>query len=47
MPPAAQRVLAELQASSTPMAFHRIDELLVAELGAPGRANPRVRCVTY
>jgi predicted unusual protein kinase regulating ubiquinone biosynthesis (AarF/ABC1/UbiB family) len=38
MPPAAQRVLAELQASSTPMAFHRIDEMLAAELGAPGRA---------
>jgi predicted unusual protein kinase regulating ubiquinone biosynthesis (AarF/ABC1/UbiB family) len=38
MPPAAQRVLAELQASSTPMAFHRIDAMLAAELGAPGRA---------
>ncbi|TMQ05314.1 MAG: AarF/ABC1/UbiB kinase family protein [Deltaproteobacteria bacterium] len=37
MPPAAQQVLAELQASSTPMAYHRIDEMLVAELGAPGR----------
>jgi predicted unusual protein kinase regulating ubiquinone biosynthesis (AarF/ABC1/UbiB family) len=36
MPPAAQQVLAELQASSTPMAFHRIDEVLIAELGAPG-----------
>jgi predicted unusual protein kinase regulating ubiquinone biosynthesis (AarF/ABC1/UbiB family) len=37
LPPGAQRVLAELQASSTPMAFHRIDEQLVAELGAPAR----------
>jgi predicted unusual protein kinase regulating ubiquinone biosynthesis (AarF/ABC1/UbiB family) len=35
LPPAAQQVLAELQAQSTPMAFHRIDEVLRAELGAP------------
>ena len=38
LPPAAQQVLAELQAQSTPMTFARIDEVLVAELGAPGRA---------
>ncbi|HUJ59520.1 MAG TPA: AarF/ABC1/UbiB kinase family protein [Kofleriaceae bacterium] len=38
LPPAAQQVLAELQASSTPMTFARIDEQLAAELGAPGRA---------
>jgi len=36
LPPAAQDVLAELQAKSTPMAFDRIDEVLVAELGASG-----------
>jgi predicted unusual protein kinase regulating ubiquinone biosynthesis (AarF/ABC1/UbiB family) len=35
LPPAAQEVLAELQAQSTPMAFHRIAEVLAAELGAP------------
>jgi len=38
LPPAAQHVLAELQAQSTPMTFARIDEVLVEELGAPGRA---------
>ncbi len=38
LPPAAQQVLAELQAQSTPMAFHRIDEVLQAELGARGGA---------
>jgi predicted unusual protein kinase regulating ubiquinone biosynthesis (AarF/ABC1/UbiB family) len=37
LPPAAQEVLASLQASSTPMSFARIDEVLVAELGKPGR----------
>ncbi|MFN0251562.1 MAG: ABC1 kinase family protein [Kofleriaceae bacterium] len=37
LPPAAQEVLAELQASSTPMSFARIDEVLVAELGNRGR----------
>jgi len=35
LPPAAQEVLAELQAQSTPMAFHRIAGVLEAELGAP------------
>ncbi len=35
LPPAAQQVLSELQAQSTPMAFHKIDEVLRAELGAP------------
>lgn len=35
LPPAAQEVLAELQARSTPMAFHRISEVLATELGAP------------
>jgi predicted unusual protein kinase regulating ubiquinone biosynthesis (AarF/ABC1/UbiB family) len=38
LPPAAQEVLAELQAQSTPMAFHRIDEVLKAELGGSGNA---------
>jgi len=38
LPPAAQEVLAELQAHSTPMAYHRIDEVLVSELGARGAA---------
>lgn len=38
MPPAAQRVLAELQASSTPMAFDRIDGVIAAELGGPAGA---------
>lgn len=38
MPPAAQRVLTELQVSAPPMALHQIDEMLAAELGAPGRA---------
>lgn len=37
LPPAAQEVLAELQASSTPMTFARIDEVLERELGKPGR----------
>jgi predicted unusual protein kinase regulating ubiquinone biosynthesis (AarF/ABC1/UbiB family) len=37
LPPAAREVLAELQSYSTPMAFARIDQLLEAELGAPGR----------
>lgn len=36
LPPAAQEVLAELQAQSTPMAFRKIDEVLCAELGAGG-----------
>jgi predicted unusual protein kinase regulating ubiquinone biosynthesis (AarF/ABC1/UbiB family) len=36
LPPAAQQVLAELQAQSTPMAYHRIDEVLRGELGASG-----------
>jgi len=36
LPPAAQEVLAELQAQSTPMTFARIDDVLAAELG--GRA---------
>lgn len=35
LPPAAQQVLAELQAHSTPMAWSRIAEVLSAELGAP------------
>lgn len=35
LPPAAQEVLAELQAQSTPMAFSRIEEVLASELGAP------------
>jgi predicted unusual protein kinase regulating ubiquinone biosynthesis (AarF/ABC1/UbiB family) len=35
LPPAAQEVLAELQAQSTPMAYARIAEVLRAELGAP------------
>jgi predicted unusual protein kinase regulating ubiquinone biosynthesis (AarF/ABC1/UbiB family) len=35
MPPAAQQVLAELQAQSTPMAFTRVGEVIVADLGAP------------
>jgi len=38
LPPAAQEVLSELQAQSTPMAYHRIDEVLKAELGAGGAA---------
>jgi predicted unusual protein kinase regulating ubiquinone biosynthesis (AarF/ABC1/UbiB family) len=33
LPPAAQQVLAELQAQSTPMAFPRIQDVLEAELG--------------
>ena len=36
LPPAARAVLADLQAHSTPMTFARIDEVLAAELGAPG-----------
>ena len=35
LPPAAQEVLAELQAQSTPMAFHRIEAVLRGELGRP------------
>jgi predicted unusual protein kinase regulating ubiquinone biosynthesis (AarF/ABC1/UbiB family) len=35
LPPAAQQVLAELQARSTPMAFSRIAPVIEAELGAP------------
>jgi predicted unusual protein kinase regulating ubiquinone biosynthesis (AarF/ABC1/UbiB family) len=35
LPPAAQQVLAELQAHSTPMAWSRIDDVLRSELGAP------------
>jgi predicted unusual protein kinase regulating ubiquinone biosynthesis (AarF/ABC1/UbiB family) len=38
LPPAAQEVLAELQAQSTPMAPRRIDEVLAAELGGTGAA---------
>ena len=34
LPPAAQQVLAELQAQSTPMAWGKIQEVLCAELGA-------------
>ncbi len=34
LPPAAQQVLSELQAKSTPMAWARIEELLRSELGA-------------
>ncbi len=37
LPPAAQQVLAELQASSTPMSFARIDDVLTSELGKSGR----------
>jgi predicted unusual protein kinase regulating ubiquinone biosynthesis (AarF/ABC1/UbiB family) len=35
LPPAAQQVLAELQAQSTPMAFRKIDAVIRAELGTP------------
>ena len=35
LPPAAQQVLSELQAHSTPMAWGKIEEVLRAELGAP------------
>src|SRR5262249_38391893 len=35
LPPAAQQVLAELQAHSTPMSWPKIEEVLRAELGAP------------
>jgi predicted unusual protein kinase regulating ubiquinone biosynthesis (AarF/ABC1/UbiB family) len=38
LPPAAQEVMAELQAQSTPMAFAKIEDVLRAELGAPARA---------
>jgi predicted unusual protein kinase regulating ubiquinone biosynthesis (AarF/ABC1/UbiB family) len=37
LPPAAQEVLAELQAQSTPMAFDKIDGVVRGELGAPAR----------
>ena len=37
LPPAAQEVMAELQAQSTPMAFGKIEEVLRSELGAPAR----------
>jgi predicted unusual protein kinase regulating ubiquinone biosynthesis (AarF/ABC1/UbiB family) len=37
LPPAAQEVLAELQASSTPMSYARIDDVLATELGTSGR----------
>lgn len=35
LPPAAQQVMAELQAQSTPMSWPKIEEVLRAELGAP------------
>ena len=35
LPPAAQQVMAELQAHSTPMSWTKIEEVLRAELGAP------------
>lgn len=34
LPPAAQQVLAELQAQSTPMSFARIEDVVTTELGA-------------
>ena len=37
LPPAAQEIMAELQARSTPMAWERIEGLLRDELGAPAR----------
>ena len=38
LPPAAQEVMAELQAHSTPMAFPKIAAVVEAELGAPAAA---------
>jgi predicted unusual protein kinase regulating ubiquinone biosynthesis (AarF/ABC1/UbiB family) len=38
LPPAAQQVLAELQAHSTPMSPGRIEDMIESELGAPPRA---------
>lgn len=35
LPPAAQQVMAELQAQSTPMSWAKLEEVLRAELGAP------------
>src|SRR5687767_9889055 len=37
LPPAAQEVMAALQAQSTPMAFAKIEEVVRAELGAAAR----------